>query len=98
LVEVERSKDLTFCCGGGGGRAWLEEHFDPEKGINRINFDRADELIKAGADNIVSACPLCMMMFDEATKRNECESAMANKRLLDIAEIVAEKLEAPKAN
>jgi len=98
MVEVERSRDLTFCCGGGGGRAWLEEHYEPEKGINRINFDRTDELIKAGADNIVAACPLCMMMFDEATKRNECETAMANKRLLDIAEIVAEKLEEPKAN
>ncbi len=98
MVEVERSRDLTFCCGGGGGRAWLEEHYEPEKGINRINFDRTDELLKAGADNIVAACPLCMMMFDEATKRNECEALMVNKRLLDIAEIVAERLEEPKAN
>ena len=96
LVEVERSGDLTFCCGGGGGRAWLEEHYEPEKGIDRINFNRADELIKAGADNIVATCPLCMMMFDEATKQDKYEQEMANKKLLDIAEIVADKLVVPE--
>ncbi|HPM78374.1 MAG TPA: (Fe-S)-binding protein, partial [bacterium] len=98
MVEVPRSGDLTFCCGGGGGRAWLEEHYDPEKGINRINFNRTDELMNAGADTIIAACPLCMMMFDEATKRTECEDKMSCIRLLDIAEAVAEKLDVPTDN
>ncbi len=98
MVEVPRSGDLTFCCGGGGGRAWLEEHYEPEKGINRINFNRTDELMDAGADTIIAACPLCMMMFDEATKRTECEDKMSCIRLLDIAEAVAEKLDVPVDN
>jgi len=93
LIEPERSGDLTFCCGAGGGRAWLEEHYEPEKGIDRINFNRTDELIKTNADNIVAACPLCMMMFDEATKQDKYEQVMEGKKLLDIAEVVAEKLE-----
>lgn len=92
LVEPLRSHQNTFCCGGGGGRIWLEEELAPEEGKTRINFNRADELIDSGADNIVSCCPQCMMMLDDASKRSECEEKFANKRLVDIAEVVAERL------
>jgi Fe-S oxidoreductase/nitrate reductase gamma subunit len=96
LKEVDQSGKNVFCCGGGGGRVWLEEENDPGKGKFRINYNRADELIAAGADDIVSACPMCMMMLDDACKRDKCEKNMAGKRLRDIAEIVAEQI-APNA-
>lgn len=98
IVEPTRYGNKTFCCGGGGGRSWLEEDYDLKKGVNRINYNRADELIACDAENIVTACPLCMMMLDDATKRDSCADAMDGKRLLDIAEVVAERLVSPDAS
>jgi Fe-S oxidoreductase/nitrate reductase gamma subunit len=92
VIEPESFGKNTFCCGGGGGRAWLEEDFDEEKGIDRCNNVRSEELANAGAENVIVACPLCSMMFDEALKRPSMEERMAGKRLLDIAEIVAENM------
>ncbi|MDP8222885.1 MAG: heterodisulfide reductase-related iron-sulfur binding cluster [Candidatus Lernaella stagnicola] len=90
VIEPARTGKKTFCCGGGGGRAWLEEDFDPEQGIDRCNNVRSEELAATGATDIVSACPLCGMMFDEALKRPQMEEVMEGKRQMDIAEIVFE--------
>ena len=92
VIEPSDTGKDTFCCGGGGGRAWLEEDFDVEKGINRCNNVRSEQLVETGATDIVAACPICGMMFDEALKRPELESVMEGKRMVDIAEIVAENL------
>jgi Fe-S oxidoreductase/nitrate reductase gamma subunit len=92
VLEPERRELKTFCCGAGGGRVWLEEHIDEAKGITRINNNRSDELVAVGAQNIVTACPFCGMMFDEACKRPVLEKAMEGKRLVDLAELVAENM------
>ncbi len=62
LKETGRNRENSFCCGGGGGCMWLE--VPSEKKINEIRFL---ELIKS-AENIVTACPYCLMMFDLAQK------------------------------
>ena len=36
--ELPRHKDEGFCCGGGGGRIWMEEH---HKRINHLRLDEA---------------------------------------------------------
>jgi len=92
IKEPERHGLKTFCCGGGGGRAWLEEHIDEANGIFRINNNRADELGAVGADNIVYGCPLCGMMFDEACKRPSMEKVMENTKLVELSEIVADNM------
>jgi Fe-S oxidoreductase len=92
VQEPERKELQTFCCGAGGGRVWLEEHIDEAKGIFRINNTRVDEIVAVGAQNIVTACPFCGMMFDEACKRPQLESAMEGKRLVDLAELVYENM------
>jgi len=98
VVETERNRDRTFCCGGGGGRVWLEEHLDEAQGIFRINNVRSDEIIKTNADFIVTACPLCGMMFDEAFKRPTMEKAMEGKKVVDVAELLADALVEEKTN
>jgi Fe-S oxidoreductase len=83
LVEMERSKNNSFCCGAGGAQMWKEE----EKGDEAVRRARFKEAQKTGVDTIATGCPFCMTMMTDAS--NELESQMEVK---DIAEIIADKL------
>ena len=82
LVEPKRTKDRGLCCGAGGGRMFMEERTG-----KRINAERVDELIATGADTIAVACPFCMTMMHDGARARD-----ANVQVLDIAEVVAERL------
>lgn len=83
VVEAERSRERSFCCGAGGGLAFLGE----EKG-KRVNVERAEQLVATGAQVIGAACPFCNTMFRDAmTTISE-----APPKLLDVAQIVAAAL------
>jgi len=86
LVEPPRSGERSFCCGAGGGLAFLGE----ETG-QRVSHNRAAELVATGAQTIATACPFCNSMFRDAlTAVSE-----APPQLLDIAQIAARNLPAP---
>ncbi len=51
LVEMERNRAKSFCCGAGGARMWMEEHGD------RINDARAKQALDVKADVIAVGCP-----------------------------------------
>ena len=82
LVEPERTRERSFCCGAGGGLAFLGE----ESG-QRVSSVRAQELVATGATTIGSACPFCNTMFRDALAGGE-----NSPRLLDIAQIAAAQL------
>ena len=83
LVEAERSRERSFCCGAGGGLAFLGE----ETG-ERVSAVRAAELAATGAQTVAAACPFCNTMFRDAlTARGE-----GAPELLDIAQIAARGL------
>jgi Fe-S oxidoreductase len=84
-VEMKRSRANGFCCGGGGGRMWMEEH---EGG--RINRARVEEALRENADTVCVACPYCMTMFVDGLKDRHA----GQTRVRDLAEIVAEGLSA----
>ncbi|HEX4322275.1 MAG TPA: 4Fe-4S dicluster domain-containing protein [Acidobacteriaceae bacterium] len=83
LVEPERTRERSFCCGAGGGLAFLGE----ESG-QRVSSVRAQELVATGATTIGAACPFCNTMFRDALSANGENSP----RLLDIAQIAAAQL------
>jgi Fe-S oxidoreductase len=81
VKEAARSRERSFCCGAGGGLAFLGE----EKG-ERVNETRAKELMATGATVIGAACPFCNTMFQSATQGNE------NVRVMDLVQIAAAAL------
>jgi Fe-S oxidoreductase len=82
LVEPKRTRDRGLCCGAGGGRMFMEERTG-----KRINAERVDELLATGADTIAVACPFCMTMMHDGARARD-----ANVQVLDIAEVVAQRL------
>ena len=81
LTEMGRNRNKSFCCGGGGGRMFMEE----TRG-SRINQARVNEAIETGAEVLCAACPFCMTMFEDGVRGVGKEEEF---QVLDLAEIVA---------
>jgi Fe-S oxidoreductase len=91
-VDPERARERSFCCGAGGGLAFLGE----EQG-DRVSYTRAKELVATGADVVGAACPFCNTMFRDALVNISPNGN--GPKLMDIAQIAAASLpsiEAPK--
>jgi Fe-S oxidoreductase len=80
VIDPPRARERSFCCGAGGGLAFLGE----EKG-DRVSHNRAKELVATGAEVVGAACPFCNTMFRDAL------SAVSSTppKLLDVAQIAA---------
>ena len=87
LVEAQRSRGRSFCCGAGGGQAFLGE----EEG-KRVSVERAEELAATGADTVATACPFCATMLRDALQQVSANGP----RLMDIVQMTAASLEANK--
>jgi len=81
-IEMTRSRDQTFCCGGGGGRFWMEERLG--QNINQVRLEQA---LQEDSEVIVTACPFCASMFDDALSLHE---EMTTVQHLDIVQLVKE--------
>lgn len=77
-VEMKHQRENSFCCGGGGGQMWMET--DAE---TRINHQRLLEAVDTGADFIVTACPYCLTMFEDAIGAKGLQDQV---KVLDITE------------
>jgi Fe-S oxidoreductase len=84
LIEPPRNRERSFCCGAGGGLAFLGE----ETG-ERVSHNRVAELVATGAQTIGTACPFCNTMFRDAL----AEKGPSAPQLLDIAQLTARGLE-----
>ena len=83
-LEMSASRQDSFCCGGGGGAMWLETAAD-----TRINHQRLEQAMEVEPDTIATACPFCMIMFDDALR----SKGMTDKvKVLDLVEILNQSL------
>jgi Fe-S oxidoreductase len=80
LVEMKRTKQSSFCCGGGAGRVWTEEA-QPEK---RPCVDRVKEALDLGVDVIATACPYCITTLEDAVKVLDVENKIAVRDVLEL--------------
>jgi len=83
LIEMNRSADKGLCCGAGGARMFMEETIG-----NRINNERAREVIATGANQVAAACPFCITMLTDGIRDNN-----GSAEVKDIAEILDETTE-----
>ncbi len=83
LLEMERNRMNSFCCGGGGANVWYQV---PEK--KKIGVIRAEEAKATGASVLAVACPFCITMFEDALKTMGDDAL----RVKDVAELLAETL------
>jgi Fe-S oxidoreductase len=79
-VEMKRSRDRSFCCGGGGLMLFYEPKEEQRMGVLRVKM-AAD----AGANVIVTACPYCMVNIEDAIKVAGLEGKMS---AIDLAELI----------
>jgi len=78
ITEMPRNQERSFCCGGGGGRMWMEEKIG-----TRINLSRVDEAISTGVDEVAVACPFCRVMVGDGMVARQ-----SDVEVLDVAQIL----------
>jgi Fe-S oxidoreductase/nitrate reductase gamma subunit len=82
-IEMERSRNKSFCCGGGGGMSFVDEPAD-----KRVNQERAKEALATGAGVLAVGCPFCMTMLQDGV--NAVKPPEREMRVLDLAEVLWE--------
>ena len=78
IEEMPRNQERSFCCGGGGGRMWMEEKIG-----TRINLNRVDEAIDTGVQEVAVACPFCRIMVGDGMVARQ-----ADVEVLDVAQVL----------
>jgi Fe-S oxidoreductase len=84
LVEMADSRENALCCGGGGGRIWMET----KKG-ERFADLRIKQALDVGAEVLVTSCPYCIINFKDSLLSLGDSAAIEIK---DITEIIREAL------
>ncbi len=84
-LEMKLTKENSFCCGGGGGGMWLETDAD-----TRINHQRLQHALDIHADTITTACPYCLIMFDDALRSKGLTDQI---QVYDLVEILNQYLD-----
>ncbi len=83
-VEMSRTRDRSFCCGGGGLMLFYEPKEDQRMGVKRVQM-----AAEAGANVMVTACPFCMVNIEDAIKVAGLEGKMT---AIDLAELVDQQI------
>ncbi|MGQ9572072.1 MAG: (Fe-S)-binding protein [Dehalococcoidia bacterium] len=78
LVEMERIRDDTLCCGGGGGRMWMETAAG-----ERFSDLRVEEAAETGAEVVVTCCPYCIACLEDSLRA----VGKSKLRVMDLAEV-----------
>ncbi len=85
LVEMKKCRDRSFCCGGGDVILWHE--------IQQEEMRMAEKRIQmakdAGATIVITACPFCLIHFEDAVKTMGLEKEM---KIVDLMELTLSTL------
>jgi Fe-S oxidoreductase len=84
LMDEVECRENTLCCGGGGGRIWMET----VKG-QRFSDILVEQAVAMGADILATACPYCLLNFKDSVATSEKGNVLEVK---DISEVVLEAM------
>lgn len=83
LVEMRDSREQALCCGGGGGRMWMETPTEERFGNLRVQ-----QAADTGAEVLATACPHCLVCLEDSVK----VLGVKGLRVMDVAELLAQAL------
>jgi Fe-S oxidoreductase len=84
LGEMAESRKNSFCCGGGGGRIWMET----PRG-ERFADLRLGQAVDLGAQVLATSCPYCITNFEDSRLNRKDSDAIEIK---DVTEIIREAI------
>ncbi len=82
LVEMERTRERSRCCGAGGGLKTLNQEL-----VFKISEKRIEDAEATGASLLVTSCPFCMQTLIEGARRRGDRI-----RVVDITELVVDRI------
>jgi Fe-S oxidoreductase len=90
LLELDRNRENSFCCGAGGAQFWKEE----EPGRERISDNRFHEVKQrlssaAYPRTLAVGCPFCKNMLSSTPSKNDADGIV----IKDVAELLLESVQ-----
>jgi Fe-S oxidoreductase len=90
LLEMDRSREKSFCCGAGGAQFWKEE----EPGSERVSENRFHEVQQrltsaAGTKTLAVGCPFCKSMLGSTPGKTDVDGIV----IKDVAELLLESVQ-----
>lgn len=82
LVEMERTRERSRCCGAGGGLKTLNQEL-----AFKIAEKRIEDAEATGASILVTSCPFCKQTLVEGARRRGDKI-----KVLDITELVSDRI------
>lgn len=84
LMDEVECRENSLCCGGGGGRIWMETMKE-----QRFSDILVEQSLEMGADVLVTACPYCLLNFKDSVVTSDKGDVLEVK---DISEVVLEAM------
>jgi Fe-S oxidoreductase len=81
LVELPYCRENSLCCGGGGGRIWMET-----KSGERFSDIRIEQALGADAGVLAVACPYCMLNFNDSVVTSDRGDVIEVKDISELAQ------------
>jgi len=83
FIDLDRSRERSLCCEGGGGRMWIDVPGE------RLAERRVRDAVGMGAEIMATACPFCLSTLEDAVLTSGHEGSI---EILDIMELVSQAL------
>ena len=79
-LEMDRSRERSLCCEGGGGRMWMESESTEE----RLSEVRVKDAVAMGAEILATACPFCLLTLEDAVKTTGNEGKIEVRDVVEL--------------
>jgi len=88
LIEMQNSRERSYCCGGGGGGLWKGSN-----GQESLGEVRVKEALGTGAQVIATACPYCIRILNYSIAKMGVGKQI---KVRDVAELLLESVDLAK--